>query len=73
MSGYHFHKDCKWWAECSTELVKKGKREFIGFRCPKGTQGKISLFYKGDLEGIKYNSPCFEPHQISLTDLEGNQ
>lgn len=70
MSGYHYHKDCKWWSECSTEVVKNGKRELVGFRCPEGTGGKISLYYKGDLESIKYSCPCFEPHQVSFEDME---
>ena len=73
MSSYHFCKDCKWWPSSSTEIVKKGKRELIGFRCPEGTDGKISLFYKGDLQSIQFNSPCFVPYQTSFEDMEGKQ
>lgn len=62
---YHFHKDCKYFPECTEELIKDGQHEVIKFTCPVvGTR----QYYKGDLHTIKWECACFEPFQNSLFD-----
>ena len=63
MNDYHFHKDCKYFSECTEEIVKDGRHEVIKFTCPVGGVGH---YYKGDLHTIKWDLPCFEPYQESL-------
>lgn len=70
MSGYHFHKDCKYYPECTEEPVKAGKHELILFRCPRGNDNRGSLYYKSDLHTIKDSCPVFEPMQTSLFDTQ---
>ena len=65
MSGYHFHKDCKYYYECTQELIKKDGHELIKLVCPKGG---VTWYYKSDINAVKWDSPCFEPYQTNITD-----
>ena len=68
---YHFHKDCKYYPECTEEIVTKGKQKFIQFTCPKLKYPQ--LYYKGDLHSIKWQCFSFEPLQLSLDDVFPNK
>ena len=63
MSGYHFHKDCKYFPECTEELVKNQGHEVIKFSCPAVG---VRYYYKCDLHTIKWDCGAFEPLQMSL-------
>ena len=60
---YHFHKDCKYYPQCTETPVKYERHECIQFECP--VAGK-SLYYKNDLHTIKWECTMFEPYQESL-------
>lgn len=60
---YHFHKDCKYFLECTEEVVRNQGHEVIKFTCPRvGPR----MYYKGDLHTIKWDCACFEPYQEEL-------
>lgn len=65
---YHFHKDCKYYPECTEEIVKNGKQELVKFTCPK-SNGHSSLYYKSDIHSIMWQCPGFEPYQPTLEDI----
>lgn len=60
---YHFHKDCKYYPECTEELIKNQGHEVIKFVCPVGGVG---YYYKGDLHTIKWECGAFEPYQEEI-------
>lgn len=66
MSGYHFHKDCKYFPECTEELTRNQGHEVIKFTCPAGGVG---YYYKGDLHSIKWECGAWEPMQMDIMDL----
>lgn len=66
MSGYHFHKDCKYFPECTEELTRNQGHEVIKFTCPAGGVG---YYYKGDLHSIKWECGAYEPMQMDIMDL----
>ena len=67
---YHFHKDCKYYPQCTEETVQKGRQELIKFTCPMLKYP--ALYYKQDIHTIKWECLEFEPYQTSLEDfLEG--
>lgn len=68
MSGYHFHKDCKHFPECTEELTRNQGHEVIKFTCPAGGVG---YYYKGDLHSIKWDCGAYEPMQMDITDFPG--
>ena len=66
MSGYHFHKDCVHFPDCEEEVIKKGKKEMILFKCPVGNGMKGNLYYKSELHTIKWTCTGFEEYQTRL-------
>lgn len=68
---YHFHKDCKYYPQCTEEIVKKGKQELIKFTCPALKYSQ--LYYKGDIHTIKWDCLKFEPYQPNFLDSTDNQ
>jgi ssDNA-binding Zn-finger/Zn-ribbon topoisomerase 1 len=63
MSGYHFHKDCKHFPECTEELTRNQGHEVIKFICPAGG---VVYYYKGDLHSIKWDCGAYEPSQTDI-------
>lgn len=63
MEYYHFHKDCKYYPECTETPVKQGRHECIRFECPVGGR---QLYYKNDLHTIKWECGAFVPYQEEL-------
>lgn len=61
---YHFHKDCKYYAQCKEEVVYQGKSKRIRFSCPKMKHSQ--LYVPGDLHTIKWECDEFEPYQETL-------
>lgn len=61
---YHFHKDCKYYPNCTEKLVKKGKSEYIEFTCPM-LRYPVT-YYKRDIHTIKWSCPEFEAYQPTL-------
>lgn len=66
-ANYHFHKDCKYYPQCTEELVKKGRQELIKFTCPMLKYSQT--YYKSDLHSIKWECTKFEPYQITIEGL----
>jgi len=67
---YHFHKECKYYPQCTEELVINGKQELIKFICPKLQHPQ--LYYKSDIHTIKWCCNQFEPYQQTL-NFEENE
>ena len=64
--NYHFHKDCKYYPQCTEELVKEGKLERIKFTCP---MLKYPVqYFKGDIHTIKWECGQFEPYQPNFLE-----
>lgn len=61
---YHFHKDCKYYSECTEVSFKEGKHKYIKFICPQLKHPQ--KYYPNDLHTIKYSCDSFEPYQESL-------
>ena len=61
---YHFHKDCKYYPQCTETPVKDGWHECIDFYCP--ALGEHQRYYKNDLHTIKWECGAFEPYQETL-------
>ena len=61
---YHFHKDCKYYPQCTEELVKNGKKELVKFTCPM-LKYPIT-YYKNDIHKIKWDCGHFEPYQNEM-------
>ena len=64
---YHFHKDCKYYSQCTEKLVKRGKQEFVEFRCPMNKYPV--LYYKRDIHTIKWQCGAFEPYQLKFSEV----
>lgn len=62
--NYYFHRDCKYFPECTEELAKNQGHEVIKFTCPVGGVG---YYYKGYLHAIKWECVAFEPYQEELS------
>ena len=64
---YHFHKDCKYYPQCTEREVKKGKTELIEFTCPMLKYPET--YYKNDIHKIKWQCFQFEPYQTRIEDV----
>ena len=52
MSGdWHFHKECKYYPQCTERVEKEGKHEYIRFSCPALKQ--TLKYYPSDVHTIK--------------------
>ena len=68
MSGdWHFHKDCKYYPQCTERVEKEGKHEYIRFTCPALKQ--TLKYYPSDVHTIKISCSKFEPYQQDLMEL----
>ena len=61
MSELHFHKDCKWWPECTIDLERLDGQYVIRFKCPVGTSEKGQIHDRGDLDKYQFECDHFEP------------
>jgi hypothetical protein len=66
-NAYHFHKDCKYYPQCTEEVIKDGKQKYVRFVCPALTQSL--KYYPNDVHAIKISCSKFEPYQQSLVEL----
>lgn len=65
--GYHFHKDCKYYPQCTEEVITEGKHKFDRFTCPR--INVTQKYYQGDLHTIKISCSGFEPYQDNLLNM----
>ena len=64
IDNYHFHKDCKYYPQCTETPVRDGRHECIRFYCPAMNENQ--MYYKNDLHTIKWECGRFEPYQENL-------
>lgn len=61
---YQFHKDCKYYPQCTETEFRVGKHNYIRFTCPMLERSQ--KYYPGDLHTIKWPCSKFEPYQDDL-------
>lgn len=64
---YHFHKDCKYYPQCTEETITEGKHTFVRFTCPR--INRTQKYYPGDIHTIKFSCGLFEPYQDNLLNM----
>ena len=62
----HFHKDCRYYSDCTEEVVYEGKQKYIKFTCPMFKYPQS--YYCNDLHTIKWECTKFEPYQNNFLD-----
>ena len=66
--NYHFHKDCKYFSQCTEEIMKEGKQRYVRFTCPAIAPQTLK-YYLGDVHTIKISCAKFEPYQNNISDF----
>ena len=65
--AYHWCRECAYRPYGRIEHVKRGRKEYIEFFCPRdGEREHGTLYHKADFDAYKISCPRWEPYQMSI-------